>query len=96
MMNDIITFYPKSLYSNIDFEEIKKQFTADNIKFKDFGSIIIAYTSNYTISINDIGKMEILYNNNLIVDKGKLEEQVKQIENIFKVQVQDFKVEVQM
>lgn len=91
MFNKNMIFYPKNIYLSFDFDKIKDDFIKLNKNCQDFGSSIIIRNISTTINVNDIGKVQIFYD---IIDKFELHNNIKNIENIFRRQINDFEIDM--
>ena len=89
MFNKNIIYYPKNIYLDLDFDKVKSDFNKLNTDCQDFGSIIIIKNPSTTVSINDIGKVQIFYDN---INQSELNNNIKDIEKIFQNQINDFEI----
>lgn len=89
MYNNNHIFYPKNIYTNIDFESIKKDIKKANEKYEDYGSIIILDNLSWFLSINNLGKVQLFYDT---IDEESIKNTVKNIEKIFKKQIDEFEI----
>ncbi|NMS89856.1 hypothetical protein HGQ85_07925 [Clostridioides difficile] len=83
-------FYPNNIYPAIDFLKIKKQLKSIyKNDLSDCGSICIIERKEYSISINSIGEINIYYD---LEYENKIQSIVDEIEQLFKSQVENFRV----
>lgn len=82
-------FYPKSVYLDLDFNVIKENLKLIVPNYSDYGSIIVLKDDQYYYSVNDIGKVEVFYNE---LDNIQIEKSIKRIESIFRIFVDDFRI----
>lgn len=82
-------YKPKKIYYNINFDNIKRYLRVLYSNSKDYGSMFVIYTDNYTVSINDIGRIEIYYNKkeDYIADNT-----INKITNIFQNEKSEFRL----
>ncbi len=83
-------YYPEMIYS-IDFDYVKNILKGSNDIFTDYGSVIALNQKDMLLTLNNIGKIEVFYNS---IDEGLLTEKVKDIENVVKKNIIDFKIKM--
>ncbi|MCC0716536.1 hypothetical protein IR152_14520 [Clostridioides sp. ES-S-0108-01] len=84
------SFYPNNVYPAIDFLKIKRQLKSIyKNDLSDCGNICIIERKEYSISINNIGEINIYYN---LEYENKIQSIVDEIEQLFKSQVKNFSV----
>lgn len=90
MYNNNIIFYPKQIYIDLDFKNIKNNLSKTYKEHQDYGSIFIAENSSYLMSINNIGKLQVFYD---FIEEETVDEIIFEIELEFRKQISDFKIE---
>ena len=79
-------YNPKLIYYNIDFDSIKCHLKKQYTDYRDYGKSLILLVKDCTISINNIGKIEVYYNKQYSYDI------IKNIEMLFKNQKSRFEL----
>lgn len=82
-------FYPKNAYIGINFEQIKNDLKKLKFDYDDYGSIFVIKKTNQYITVNNMGKTEIFYND---VENNNLNQSILQVEHIFKKAIKDFSI----
>lgn len=84
------SFYPNNIYPTIDFLKIKRQLKSIyKNDLSDCGSICIIERKEYSISVTDIGEINVYYD---LEYENKVQSVVDEIEQLFKSQVKNFSV----
>lgn len=82
-------FYPRKIYLDLDFEEIKNYLKRTSLNFDDYGSLLVLKEPDLILSVNKIGKIEIFYND---VSKERINNSIDKIEDIFRGFIDDFMI----
>lgn len=90
MYNNKVVFLPQYIYLMINFENIKNNLKNMKSLYKDYGSIIALQDKDILITVNSIGKVEILFDDS--IKQQFVDEDLYKIENIFRKQISDFKL----
>lgn len=87
MYGNVNVFYPRYIYCMINFAKIKEKLKNNVDSYNDYGSIIILHKDELMFSVNSVGKVEFYYNS---INKKTLEDNLQNVENAFKEQIEDF------
>ncbi|CAI3206084.1 hypothetical protein [Clostridium neonatale] len=90
MYSNNVTFYPKQIYIDLDFKNIKSNLSNTYKEHQDFGSVFVAQNSTYLVSINNIGKLQVFYN---FIEEKTVDEIISEVELEFKKQISDFEIQ---
>ncbi|WP_316570683.1 hypothetical protein [Neobacillus sp. YIM B06451] len=90
MFKEQLSFTPKSIYIDLNFEDVKEELKNKYSNLQDLGGLVITQSNDYVITINKIGKVVILYNH---LPDIELYELVRQIEQSFRTTVDTFSLE---
>ena len=90
MYNNNIIFYPKQIYIDLDFKNIKSNLSNMYKEHQDYGSIFIAQNTSYLMSINNIGKLQVFYD---FIEEETVDEIISEIELEFRKQISDFEIQ---
>lgn len=83
-------FFPKEMFFSIDFDLIKQKIKKHYTEYDDFGSLLIVSADGTMISVNNLGKVEMFYNNSQ--QEKSIKTHISAIENIFKESIENFKI----
>lgn len=87
MYKEQLSINPAEIFVSLNFDNVKKEIKAKFSNLEDLGSVILTKTKNYALSINNIGKVVILYN---YLSESELEELINFIEHSFKISIDSF------
>jgi hypothetical protein len=85
-----LSFNPNKIFLNIDFDRVKSEIKKQFVETEDYGSVILTKRDSFVVSINDIGKVIVLYDH---LPKEELETVLGKIEKSFKKSVSSFELE---
>lgn len=84
-------FYPIEFYYSIDFNFIKEKLKNHNEKYIDYGSIFVVEKKDYMLTVNEVGKIDIFYDD---LDEKTILDTAKNVESLIKSQVKTFSLQI--
>lgn len=89
MYSEQRSYHPNKMFINFNLDDIKHYLLSNSnfINIRDFGSIIIAESDDYLLTVNHIGKVKLQYN---ALKDRTIKKIIYEIENTFRKNISDF------